>query len=110
MTSVMHLKLTKIWKALPERFREEVHTKFSQTGIYFLSKVRYRRRYNRDLANFAGNIQQVKETYSEEKRRSNKVNQSTEQRFFEILDNLVMTNGVTRSTFKGRSSQIVSNV
>jgi len=107
----MHPKLTKAWKALPEQFRRELHTKLlSRTGIYFLSRSRNSQRYNRDPANFAGNIQQVKDTYIAEKRGSNEVNQNTERRFLEISDSLVMKNGVTRSTFKGRSSQIVSSV
>src|SRR6476620_6878909 len=109
--SVMHPKLTKAWKALPEQFRRELHTKlFSRTGIYFLSRSRNSQRYKRDPANFAGNIQQVKDTYIAEKRGSNEVNQNTERRFLEIIDSLVMKNGVTRSTFKGRSSQIVYSV
>src|SRR4051794_30885205 len=106
----MHPKQKKAWKALPERFRQELHTKLSQTGVYFLSRSGKRRPHNRDPANFAGNIKQVKDTYFEQKLYGNEVNQDIERHFFHIVDSLVMKNGVTRSTFRGRSGQIISRV
>jgi hypothetical protein len=97
----------KLWKQLPQGFQEKIYQILKPTGIpYFVSYVaKYKEAYQ--LSNFAGNIMLIKEEYqsSAENRRKNLLDQ-----YDAILDNLVMKNGVKKTTYPRRQGNSLSKI
>jgi hypothetical protein len=105
--SKMFASLLKLWKQFPVSIRERIYLILKPTGIpYFMSyMVKYNKAHN--LSNFAGDLLFVKEEYLRSTGYKKKL---LSDQFDEIIDNLVMKNGVKKTTYSMRQNSILSRV
>lgn len=100
-------KFMKLWKRLPKFAQEKIYRALKPTGIPYL--VGYATKYKRshDVNNYAGNLLPAKQAYH---KSTGAEKESYLAQFHAIIDNLVMTNGVTKTTYSMRQAHILSRV
>lgn len=92
-----------VWRRCPDGLRRL----FARSGIpYALSYIsNYRKLHG--IENFAGNLEKLNAAYHQ---GSDSVKAEINERFDRIVDGLVMSNGVKKTTYSDRLSHIVSEV
>ena len=103
----MFTSLIKLSKQLPESLQERIYQALRPTGIPYVISYVAKYKGTHCLDNFAGNLPSVKEEYLQSTGRRR---QLLSERFDAIIDNLVMKNGVKKTTYAMRQNRILTNV
>lgn len=101
-------RLQHIWRQLPLSLRQRLYAKIFKLGglPYSLSYLaNFYEGHNH--ARFAGNLLALKEEYWQSTKDTQEL---LSQRFIEIVDNLVLKNGVTKTTHFGRQKAVLSTI
>ena len=101
-------RLQQIWRLLPLSLRQRLPERvFKPGGLPYALKYATAFYSNHHHTNFAGNLLTLKEEYWQSTKASQEL---LSQRFIEIVDNLVLKNGVTKTTHFGRQKAILSSI
>lgn len=103
----MLASLLRLWRRLPESIQERIHRTLRPTGIPYLASYAAKYQHSHGLKNFAGNLPLVKRAYLESAGREK---ETWLEQFHDIIDNLVMRNGVTKTTYSMRQAKILLRV
>ncbi len=100
--------LSHIWRQLPLPFRQRLYSRLFKPGGLPASLSYLANFYEgHNHTHFAGNLLTLKEDYWQSTKDTQEL---LSQRFIEIVDNLVLKNGVTKTTHFGRQKAILSTV
>ena len=110
LSFMQHLikRLSHIWRQLPLPLRQRLYSRLFKPGglphsLSYLAN--FYESHNR--TKFAGNLLTLKEEYWQSAKGTQEL---LSQRFIEIVDNLVLKNGVTKTTHFGRQKAILSTI
>jgi hypothetical protein len=101
-------RLQQMWRQLPLYLRQRLHERiFKLGGLPYAVKYLANFYSHHNHTNFAGNLLALKEEY---RQSTNASRELLSRRFIEIVDNLVLKNGVTKTTHFGRQKATLSTI
>jgi len=99
--------LLKLWRRIPESVRERIYRVLAWTGLPYSVSFVVRYSDSHKLPHFAGHLVSLKQDFA---RSTGEHKKALTGQFDGIIDNLVMKNGVRKTTYSARHASIMVSV